>query len=408
MKPFLTGTSNTRQADKEGRIRKTGRMYHRFNHTCCDATKEADYLTVASIPGLSTENINRHTVLGGSHKGQVIKQVLTKIPQNPNFNGHLTFWFLDNDFDFMMYFKIYSNMFEAVQEYFKLLTILFEGLTLQYERIYLVTAPFRQSDFQEVTIDRKTYLPFDIRHEFNNELRFQFAKNEIKIQNIPATLINLDEIWPEHTTNSPHYYCFNETEGSKIHYNRFEYQRFLSLLYCTLDQYGGLRSEAANPCSLGPENSSPVTSQLTSPGVKNSTQPLPVCSATTQAAPSQLLVFNSATQPLPSPVFSPITSPNLVTLVTLAADPATASHNLVTPASLAADQIAKLQLTTCDPTATPNEVVATTSESVADPTDLASAPITKKKRQRGKKNPFRILNKIALDIGEGGSPETED
>lgn len=273
----MTGTSNTRQGNKEGRIRKTMRPYHRLNHSCCNATEDAEFLTVVSNPGLSTENINKHTVLGGSYKGKNTMQVLNEISQSPNFNGHLVFWFLDNDFDFMKYFHdYYESMTEAVEEYFKMLHILLEGLSLHYERIYLVTAPFRQSDFIETIINNKTYFPFAIRKAFNNELRSQFQKSKITIQNIPATLINLDEIWPEHTTCVPHYYCFREENGKKIHYNRFEYKKFLDLLHCTLKQYGGLQPRETNLPS--PSKNFQVDSQSTDPNIPSDPiPPLPAC-----------------------------------------------------------------------------------------------------------------------------------
>ena len=57
-KPHLTGTSNVGCADAYRMKRRGNRPLHSPNHTDCNAVDDATFLSVSSIPGLSTANMH--------------------------------------------------------------------------------------------------------------------------------------------------------------------------------------------------------------------------------------------------------------------------------------------------------------------------------------------------------------
>ena len=106
-KPFLSGTSNSRQGDIYGWIRASNRPFHRENHgeECCTTFKEADFLMIASVPGLRIEDVHYKKVpcfnynVNRQHRGLTtsdnqrfgdltLSGIVQKVSKDPEFNGH--------------------------------------------------------------------------------------------------------------------------------------------------------------------------------------------------------------------------------------------------------------------------------------------------------------------------------
>ena len=232
-RPFLVGTSNARQGDRFGWMRLTNTPYHRKSHECCNATTEADFLNIASIPGLSMKNINRHTVPHGTYGGKTIIKVLETVTTSPEFDGNLCFWFLDNDLEFIAKYR--NDAKSAVEKYYQFLNELFNDFN--FKMLYIITAPLRKSDFQ---FDRKLKcFPHELKQQFNKTLCDEY-KNKVNTlgNGIPFTLIDLNEIWPESEAYQQSYYCTKEKD--KVHYNKTMYVKFLSLLKDKLNENNGI------------------------------------------------------------------------------------------------------------------------------------------------------------------------
>ena len=190
-KPFMTGTSQTRQGDENGMIRFDDTPFHTFQHRCCTAVKEAHFLSIASIPGLSMKNINTHIVPinpDADHQiygGFTLRALVEAVASDPSFNGHFVLWFLDNDNSHIMKYR--NDPEFAVAQYMQLLSRVFQGIPL--ERLYLTTLPFREKDFIYNSEYDSIPLPFKI--QFDKELRKFFDNDSGQINNIPVTLIRL-------------------------------------------------------------------------------------------------------------------------------------------------------------------------------------------------------------------------
>ena len=246
-KPCFSGTSNTRQATKEGKIRGSDRKYHGKNHRDCDASSYALDFMVASAPGLSLRNWHNKTVLGGDGDGMTLKQYWASLMDDPIFNGFLVFWMLDNDNEFLGNFD-YDQIHRAVKEYLNRVSEFISGL--RFVRLYLTSMPIRQSDF---IADKEGMSDFLYKVKFNNEMRKIFAQGEIKINGIPTSLIDLNEIHPEYTMQNDVHYCGDEISRKflsvkdprynpfpGVHYNAKFYKRVLEYIINILNSHKGL------------------------------------------------------------------------------------------------------------------------------------------------------------------------
>ena len=246
-KPALMGTSNTRQGTREGKIRRSGRNYHGSGHWDCDASEHAKEFMVASSPGLSMDNWHSQTILGGDADGLSIQTFLQSLMNDPVFNGHLVFWMLDNDNKFVNSFG-YDKMNLAAKEYLNRMSKFIRGL--KFTRLYLITMPMRQSDF-------KANLPamsdFLLKAKFNKEMRTIFANDNVIINGIPTSLIDLDIIWPEYTFQEDRHFCTKEISKKYlppthryydpfpgVHYNARCYKEILKYIWQLLKSHDGL------------------------------------------------------------------------------------------------------------------------------------------------------------------------
>lgn len=243
-KPALVGTSNTRQADPYGMVRYGNRQFHTPRHRCCNAVDQARFLSAVSIPGLSTKNMDTHTVPTFPHAcnqrygGLTLRGVIRAVASDPSFNGHFCLWFMGNDADFIMKYEHRYNVELAVQHYEGILAELFQGVHL--ERIYLVTPPLRMRDFTDEHDFGCAIFPYKI--EFNSELRRVFKEGNKKINGCPVTLVDLNVCIPEKEMWKSDFYCDKEKE--KIHINKEYYLKFLDFLHNFLESHGGLSDQS--------------------------------------------------------------------------------------------------------------------------------------------------------------------
>ena len=291
-KPFLGGTSNTRQGDLHGLYRYDDQPFHTPFHVCCSTLMEAEFLSIASIPGLSMKNIGTHTVPIYPHSqlqrygGLTLRPLVKNVTSAPSFNGHFILWFMDNDNDFIMTYRY--TIESAVEEYVQFLSELFQGIHL--DRLYLTTVPFRASDFHYSRRYRSITLQFKI--EFNERLRHMFGNDSKKINDFPVTLVDLNLCFPERDMWRSEFYCYKEQRGYKgVHINARYYRRFLTLLWSLLESHSGLSIHSAR-----------VTA---TPPLSHSSSLLPALSVAValQSASGILTVTNSSSLP-PSPINS--------------------------------------------------------------------------------------------------------
>ena len=252
-------------------FRRGSQPYHSRSHQCCTAIDEAKFLSIASIPGLSTENVGRHTVpINPSsplqkHGGLTLKGLLRAVSSDPSFNGHFCFWFMDNDVKFIMDHR--DSMKTAVTNYLAKLKTVFQGVTL--ERLYLTTVPFRVSDFH---VDRVFQCcTKDFKMKFNMQLRKVFSAGKVEINGIPVTLVDLNICFPEIYMYDKKFYCIKE--ANKVHFRAFHYKKFLELLYGILETHGGLVNHSI-PFATAP--SAVLNLKASLPPLETSPHPLPL------------------------------------------------------------------------------------------------------------------------------------
>ena len=240
-KPFLGGTSNTRQGDLHGMYRCNSVPFHSSLHSCCSTVMEAEFLSIASIPGLSMTNIDTHTVPINPHSqlqkygGLTLRPLVENVTSDPSFNGHFILWFMDNDNDFIMAHRY--TIESAVAQYVQFLSQLFQGIHL--DRLYLTTVPFRAGDFHYNRQYRSKTLQF--KREFNVKLRNVFGNDSGQINDFPVTLVDLNLCFPEIDMWRSEFYCSKEKWGHRgVHINARYYKRFLTLLRSLLESHSGL------------------------------------------------------------------------------------------------------------------------------------------------------------------------
>ena len=246
-RPSLSGTSNTRQGTREGKIRRSGRNYHENGHWDCDASDFAKEFIVASAPGLSMENWHYRTILGGGADGLSVQTFWQSLMNDPMFNGHMVLWMLDNDNDFLVGFR-YENMSLAVKEYLTRISHFTRGL--KFTRLYLITMPMRQNDFKTNVHGMSDFL---LKAKFNHEMKKIFAKDNVRINGIPTSLIDLNSVWPEYTFQEDRHFCENEIRKKYlpldnkhydpfpgVHYNSKCYREFLRYMLQLLKFHNGL------------------------------------------------------------------------------------------------------------------------------------------------------------------------
>ena len=246
-RPSITGSSNTRQTTREGKIRRSGKNYHENGHWDCDASDFAKGFLTASAPGLSMENWHYKTILGGDADGLSIPLFWQSLMNDPIFNGHMVLWLLDNDIDFLLGYR-YENMNLAAKEYLTRISQFIRGL--KFTRLYLITMPMRQHDFKANSHGMSNFL---FKAKFNQELRKIFAEDNVLINGIPTSLIDLNSVWPEYTFQDDKHFCEKEIKRKYlptndqyydpfpgIHYNKECYKEFLKYIVHLLRLHDGL------------------------------------------------------------------------------------------------------------------------------------------------------------------------
>ena len=260
-KPFLSGTSNSRQGDIYGWIRGSNRPFHREDHgvNCCTAFKEADFLMIASIPGLGISNLSSKKVprfssdVNREHRGLTtsdnqryggltLSGVVQKVSKDPEFNGHFCLWMLDNDGEFIHHNHSSTDL--GMGEYIDMLSGVFEDTHI--ERLYLTTAPLRVSDFRDYNNPGCVSIA-ECKMKFNNRMRSVYGGGHGKINHIPVTLVDLNLCFPERDMGNSKFYC--KREKDKVHFNARSYVKFLSLLHDLLESHSGLSIPSSNPTS---------------------------------------------------------------------------------------------------------------------------------------------------------------
>ena len=267
-KPFLGGTSNSRQGDPHGWVRAGNKPFHRGDHECCSALSEAEFLLVSSIPGLSIYNYKTHTVprfsnirnfdLGGFHSserqkfgGLTLNKLVQKLSIDPEFNGHFCLWMRDNDGDHI--FKHRESPDLGLEKYVEMLTEVFRNAEI--ERIYLTTVPLRRSYFEGYEDNTRVSVA-ECVIKFNQAMRRVFGSNTgRKINKIPVTLVDLNLCFEETDMHDSKYYCTREKD--KVHINARFYVKFLSLLNGLLEEHSGLSDQSIH---LNVSRSSTVSS----------------------------------------------------------------------------------------------------------------------------------------------------
>ena len=252
-KPHLTGTSNVGCADAFRMKRRGNTPLHSRYHTDCNAVDDATFLSVSSIPGLSTANMHRHTVPRFPHPsnqryaGLTLEGVVQAVAKEPSFNGHFCLWFLGNDGPWIIdqYLGHHPEK-SAVDSYEDILSKIFRDIKLK--RLYLVTVPLRESDFWETEyiLGDKVYSVFPeyFKRKFNSNLRSVFGNGNRKINGFPVSLVDLNtaDCLPENDMENPKYFCRNERgwKEGHTHINAQYFRKFLLKLYKILEYHGGL------------------------------------------------------------------------------------------------------------------------------------------------------------------------
>ena len=133
-KPFLGGTSNCRQGDPYGMFRRGSKPFHRHDHNCCSVLREAEFLMVASIPGLGICNFKTHNVPRFNTRtpfsdqrfgGLTLSSLVRKVSMDPGFNGHFSLWMRDNDGDHIYHCRSYPDL--GMGEYISMLSEVFRS-----------------------------------------------------------------------------------------------------------------------------------------------------------------------------------------------------------------------------------------------------------------------------------------
>lgn len=295
-KPFLSGTSNTRQGDPFGLYRIGSKPFHDPSHQCCNAIDQALFLSIASIPGLSISKLDTHTVPIFPHTreqrygGLTLRGVVQKAASDPLFNGHFCLWFMGNDAEFIMMHRHHVEL--AVERYEEILsTKLFQGIHL--ERLYLITAPLRKSDFTYDRVFRCKIYPYKMK--FNSQLRKVFGDGSRKINGFPVTLVDLNVCIPEMDMENPKFYCGKEK--LKVHINEKYYRKFLTLLHNILENHDGLLKHS-DQLAATPSISYPQHSELL---MTNSSAVSPPVQVSTPLISPTLLQHSEQTMAVPLP-----------------------------------------------------------------------------------------------------------
>jgi hypothetical protein len=229
-KPGSSGDSNNRPLDKSASILRFGakdaERFHTPAHPCCDLSSLGEDFLISSFPGLNRKNISRKKVQLGKFRQYSVRDFLLFLDSSEEFNGHFSWFFLCNELDSVRYC---SSPEEAVGNYLSFLNGLFRGLR-NFKRIYIITFPFRFSNFAN---------PVEVRiiKDFNEVLRRFARTNCLQVAGIPVQLLDLSVIWEDSVYRDRRSYC--SQEKNKVHFCKEVYLKYVNFMKTEMARFGG-------------------------------------------------------------------------------------------------------------------------------------------------------------------------